>query len=1774
MKKIYYLFLWIIASFTSSLQATSIPVLNGTFDCGCTDYAYCSATNWTHQNLNSAFAYCQTSAHVAGGGEVNGGDGFLILGDGTTTYQDIAVSQPGEYSVNYREAEHTAAAGTVYIEYLDASKNVLKSVSNDFIYPFVYVSEGGAGVLSNNKTLNGGTSPAGTAYVRIKFYGTKGTNGFAKVDDVSLSYQAPSTPACSAPVVTNANVWQDQSVAWTHNANDPTGTSSNHTLPSIDNNTLISSASNETLGGLTGSNTGHTNEVLYINSNAVPSSQSDSTYVQYSFTTQANLSEDHYLYGIGMAVYKYGASEWNYSGAYQVQVKIADNASFNSPTSLQTSPIQINHNSPTTGATATTVDNTYYFNHYDLENGYTLQHNTTYYVRVYPYNMTNTGKANGVTGKVIFDDFKLKTYNCNTTPPPPSGNTTCGLVTTSIMPSGNINDAGNSNRASVIAFDYEARGTVDTAPTPISLAMANEVGTVWGKAYNANNKKLYTSAFLRRHADLSPDGLGAIYEIDVANQTPTLWMNLNSTTHLGASATLFPNETAANRGLSSPFSPSHDVWAYSRVAKEGLGGLDLSDDFTKMYAMDLTNRQLLEIDTASKSVSNRYPITNPGCAGGAGDVRPFGVDYLNGEVYVGVTCSGETNKNDSDVDAYVMKLTGSSFTPVVSGAKGFTWAGYWDDDPYAYGSSCGNFKFGLKNAYVPLITNMEIDSSGNMIIGVTSRNGFRFAEGNYAADTACTSLITGHESRGFVLNAIPSGLNWVLNATETWNTDNGTEQHHYKDGIFAHWGSGASETYIGGMAVTSCSGEEVVITNLMDALDYETAGTRYIRTADAQQETAANIGDTDLATSTASTMELYRGMKTSWEKSAGLGDIEYLDAPSNITNLAEYRFDCLATDEYRDYSSLKNLLKTKKNGQPKPNSTLMCNAIDGYGSNMKIKHQAQYEIKNGSVSFWFYDAGTVSSTDDAFNKGAFSVGFQPVSGTTGKVRVTLANGSTITSNRTYDAATPEWIYVTLTFEENDKLKLYLDAVLEGEGAYDNSFNNNKDIYVAEFSGLFDEFYMFDGAMNQTQVQERYQGQLQNKNLNGSLRDCSCTPPPTSTMALFNVERTNSDTVDNATQERKEAFYTQIAGRDFNYAVVAYDTTATDTETPIEDITLKIDLLDNNDSTTENILYTEYIYFTAGDLKSRLPITPVDDLQIPNATRDARFRISFILDSNGSIVTGKYDNAVDYNATKILNGEDFAHARDNFAIRAESFYMAIADGNMTRKTNQDIDTSPLKLAAGYDYNLNVTALQYRADNVISPALNYNTIIPRTLTFKSSSSCNDTNNSISNEAFTNGENSSKSFSLANVGIYQLHLEDSQWTKVDSNKTIPDCTPNISINSADGNTLSGCNISTIKDMNLSSYPYQFNVSFNQRNLPSSGHDDFIYMSEISPTYNNVAIQFEGSVTAQNAMGASTSNFTSGCVGQNVLLKLDASTISEDGVNQALHTTKNTPVNFTRMLRFNNEPFASATYNTFSQLGNAITITPSRFLDENNGSTQLDIRYNIDKHLSQTINPIEITFNRFDSNSTASNSIANDKVNVVPIPHTPQGSQNLSSLVRNFYFTQVVPDSLEYPQIHFNDTQIIRTPLNVDIFCKINGSYCNDRKVLTNSNPNSSPRRDAGWYLSSFHDGQADGNVTVFNSIPNILTITPSTPVTFTTGRHGVIITEFDSCAGQQESTVTVTPQMALRYHPNAANNGLPEYKVSCTNQDPSEWSGVGQTGSILNIQPSSNKASKIDW
>jgi len=414
--------------------------------------------------------------------------------------------------------------------------------------------------------------------------------------------------------------------------------------------------------------------------------------------------------------------------------------------------------------------------------------------------------------------------------------------------------------------------------------------------------------------------------------------------------------------------------------------------------------------------------------------------------------------------------------------------------------------------------------------------------------------------------------------------------------------------------------------------------------------------------------------------------------------------------------------------------------------------------------------------------------------------------------------------------------------------------------------------------------------------------------------------------------------------------------------------------------------------------------------------------------------------------------------------------------------------------------------------------------------------------------------------------LSIIDNIWTQVDSIKG--DCDINSSANSANGNIKAGCNIAS-PDINLSSYPDHFDINLTMQNLPNSSHLDFIYMSEMNSTYNSVAIAYQGNIVAQNEDNETTKNFTAGYFAQDVELDLNTTTLSDKGINQPLRTSDGaTTVNFARIVEFNSDGNITRTLNPILSNLSIINIPSNQFTNEHNGTADIDIRYNIDKNISKTINPIQITFHGFESNSSNSYSISHGKETP---PYTPTSDLNLGDSVRNFYFAKVTPDRVNYPRVYTTISRIIRTPLSVDIFCDVNSSYCTQTGVLNNTVLTGTTREQNGWYISTNHNGNKDGNVTKLIDTPTgTVTLTPNptplTPLTLPNGHNGLESAKFINC-NNQKVEVTIITDPVLAYQPN-------KYILSCTNNNASEWTGVGQAGNVLEVKPKVNKSGKMDW
>jgi len=664
--------------------------------------------------------------------------------------------------------------------------------------------------------------------------------------------------------------------------------------------------------------------------------------------------------------------------------------------------------------------------------------------------------------------------------------------------------------------------------------------------------------------------------------------------------------------------------------------------------------------------------------------------------------------------------------------------------------------------------------------------------------------------------------------------------------------------------------------------------------------------------------------------------------------------------------------------------------------------------------------------------------------------------------------------------------------------------------------------------------------------------------------VFNIERTNSGDYAINSDERN-AWYTQIVGRDFDYSVLFYDEDMNG-EKEIDNVTVKLELFDQDSNT---ILYQRYAHIKNDPPKSRIDIVlPENDLANVPATKKAIFRISYGINPDGSIIQADCNEEPEVCYERLpLTRTDYAF--DNFAIRPETLYLSLADGEQERINSTS--PHPISLAAGYEYNLTIKAIKSRNDYPDFVASEgYNTTLVRRLDFNGSLSCNQPQDQDLNITMNEGYYNDTSFKHENVGHYQLLvLEDNNWTSIDQNDR--DCISENSTTSTDGNTPSGCSIGTLSPIEIDYQPDHFDINLVLNNLPNSGHPTFIYMSELNSTYSRVAIGFEGNISAKSASGVTTSNFTQGCVATNVLLDLNSTTISEEGLNQIIHTTEGTEVYFTRWIQFNHDldPLHLDINQTLPFIQGSFMITPDKFLDENNGSLYMDIRYNLNKHLTQPINPVEVTFHAIELNSTEANSTAHDPINIDPSIYTPKGSQTFINNRKNFYFTRVVSDLSIYPQVNLNISPVVRTPLNVDIFCKSDIlNYCRDRDVLLNTNITGTMREEQGWYLSANHNASKDGNVTQLIPNHNNITITPNplADIMLEHGENGLISNKFVDCSFS-EVTVRINSFPELAFEPS-------EYTISCTDMNASQWTGIGKAGNILGVQPKINKSYKMDW
>ena len=297
-------------------------------------------------------------------------------------------------------------------------------------------------------------------------------------------------------------------------------------------------------------------------------------------------------------------------------------------------------------------------------------------------------------------------------------------------------------------FKYSASGT-DHSQIQMPNASLSVIGSTWGGAYQKETGSFFMASFMKRHANFGVGGTGAIYvttDVSTPSKSATsVYLRLTDFgINTGDDVHSYPDyqgDTINPRG--NPF---------DEVGKMSLGDLDISSDGKYLYVVNLKIRKLHQIfidnphkpagtitasDIKSWDIPSGFDEINKGIG------RPFGLCVRQEKVYVGVVCDASISQDSLDLKARIYEMKPEDATPIwkldiefplnykkgiATGERPESGKWYpWISDWYVPGQP--DFLRGLPNPSVakyaaypmPLLSDMEIDSDGSMIMAFTDR---------------------------------------------------------------------------------------------------------------------------------------------------------------------------------------------------------------------------------------------------------------------------------------------------------------------------------------------------------------------------------------------------------------------------------------------------------------------------------------------------------------------------------------------------------------------------------------------------------------------------------------------------------------------------------------------------------------------------------------------------------------------------------------------------------------------------------------------------------------------------------------------------------------------------------------------------------------------------------------------------------------------------------------------------------------------------------------------
>jgi hypothetical protein len=289
--------------------------------------------------------------------------------------------------------------------------------------------------------------------------------------------------------------------------------------------------------------------------------------------------------------------------------------------------------------------------------------------------------------------------------------------------------------------------TVNTVDTRINT------GSIWGVAYSRSRKIIFSAASVKRHAGLGPGGIGAIYRTPATGGASTLFTSVSGVGSI-------PDDTI--RGLGDEVVTQADQEVFTKVGKAGIGDIDISDDETALWYVNLFDGQLYRLPIGTPPALTAGTATSVGMGNATctnGTLRPWAVKYYGDKVYVGAVCdagsdtptAGTPNSNlNARVFAYDPAT--SSWSIVLGPIPLDFPRGKIIDGVLGINGANTNLWYPWTNTYVdiepaaarhwvypqPILADLEFDVNGVLLLGLKDRHGDQSGTDNLRPDGSGT----------------------------------------------------------------------------------------------------------------------------------------------------------------------------------------------------------------------------------------------------------------------------------------------------------------------------------------------------------------------------------------------------------------------------------------------------------------------------------------------------------------------------------------------------------------------------------------------------------------------------------------------------------------------------------------------------------------------------------------------------------------------------------------------------------------------------------------------------------------------------------------------------------------------------------------------------------------------------------------------------------------------------------------------------------------------------